>query len=193
MDALTPFETNVVRDDEWLFYGLPFSDSVWIDGEGNLHEGEVPASHENDQWGTGFFRRESRDAFMALWLEHRRKLRPLIHSGPPNLSFLRPRPDLVPRPHPREDPAPGGVGALPEERLLRFALPGGERREIVQGLRRRLLNPLAVSEGELPEVKATANGRLGGPGETCPARPAQATSRSNERYGRPCSRSKTIS
>ncbi len=89
MDALARFETNVVRDDEWLFYGMPFSDSVWIDREGILHEGEVPVSHENDQWGVGFFRRESRDAFIALWLEHRSKnCGPLNHSGPPNLSYF---------------------------------------------------------------------------------------------------------
>ena len=167
MDALGPFETNVVRDDEWLFYGMPFSDSVWIDGEGNLHEGEVPASHENDQWGAGFFRRESRDAFIALWLEHRSEnCGPLNHSGAPNLSYFGRgqiwcRAAIQGRTEMRE-----GSALFQKNAYFASHYPEENGPEIVQGLRRRLLNPLLVSEGELPGVEAAANGRLGRPGET---------------------------
>ncbi|MCY3763134.1 MAG: metal-sulfur cluster assembly factor [Gemmatimonadetes bacterium] len=167
MDALTRFETTVVRDDEWLFYGMPFSDSVWIDREGNLHEGEVPASHENDQWGAGFFHRESRDAFIALWLEHRSEnCGPLNHSGPPNLSYFGRgqiwcRAAIQGRTEMRE-----GSALFQKNAYFASHYPEQNGREIVQDLRRRLLNPLLVSEGELPEVEAAANGRLGRPGET---------------------------
>ena len=167
MDALASFETNVVRDDEWLFYGMPFSDSVWIDGEGNLHEGEVPACHENDQWGAGFFRRESRDAFIALWLEHRAEnCGPLNHSGPPNLSYFGRgqiwcRAPIHGRTELRE-----GSALFQKNAYFASHYPEENGREIVQDLRRRLLNPLSVSEGELPRVRATADGRLGGSGET---------------------------
>ena len=167
MDALARFETNVVRDDEWLFYGMPFSDSVWIDGEGNLHEGEVPASHRNDQWGAGFFRRESRDAFIALWLEHRSEnCAPLNHSGPPNLSYygrgqIWCRAPIQGRTELRE-----GSALFQKNAYFASHFPEENGREIVQDLRRRLLNPLLISEGKLPEVKAAANGRLGRPEET---------------------------
>ena len=169
MDALARFETNVVRDDEWLFYGMPFSDSVWIDGEGNLHEGEVPASHQNDQSGAGFFRRESRDAFIALWLEHRAEnCGPLNHSGPPNLSYFGRgqiwcRAPIHGRTELRE-----GSALFQKNAYFASHYPEENGREIVQDLRRRLLYPLSVSEGELPKVRATAEGRLGRLGETGP-------------------------
>ena len=167
MDALAHFETNVVRDDEWLFYGLPFSDSVWIDREGILHEGEVPASHENDQWGVGFFRRESRDAFMALWLEHRSEnCGPLNHSGPPNLSYYGRGQIWCRAPIHGRTELQEGSALFQKNAYFASHYPEENGREMVQDLRRRLLNPLSVSEGELPEVKATANGRLGRPGET---------------------------
>ena len=167
MDALTCFEANVVRDDEWLFYGMPFSDSVWIDGEGNLHEGEVPASRENDQWGTGFFRRESRDAFIALWLEHRaEKCGPLNHSGPPNLSYFGRGQIWCRAPIHGRTRLQEGSALFQKNAYFASHYPEKNGREIVQDLRRRLLNPLAVSDGELPGTKATPSGRLGRAGET---------------------------
>lgn len=167
MEALTPFETNVVRDDEWLFYGMPFSDSVWVDGEGNLHEGEVPASHENDQWGAGFFRRESRDAFIALWLEHRSEnCAPLNHSGPPNLSYFGRGQIWCRAPIHGRTELKEGSALFQKNAYFASHFPEENGRGIVQDLRRRLLNPLLVTEGELPEVEAAANGRLGRPGET---------------------------
>ncbi|MDA0336681.1 MAG: hypothetical protein O2782_16075 [bacterium] len=53
MEMVQDFEMNYLRDDEWVIAGHPFTQTVWMDGEGLLHEGTVPAGSENDLWGVG--------------------------------------------------------------------------------------------------------------------------------------------
>ncbi len=70
MDMEQDFPIEAMRDDEWVFSGYSFTDPVWIDAAGRLHEGGVPADQTESLWGVGFFNRTSRDAFVALRLVH---------------------------------------------------------------------------------------------------------------------------
>ena len=71
MEAARDFCTLVARDDEWYFGGRPFDASLWMDEEGQVHEGKPPAEKADHVWGVGFFHRESRDSMFAVYLDHR--------------------------------------------------------------------------------------------------------------------------
>ncbi|MCA9103551.1 MAG: hypothetical protein KDA63_20500, partial [Planctomycetales bacterium] len=64
--AVKDVTIEAMRDDEWVFSGYSFTDLLWIDRQGRVHEGSVPADQVNDLWGVGFYHDTSRDAFVAL-------------------------------------------------------------------------------------------------------------------------------
>src|SRR5258708_18332406 len=53
-------DIEAMRDDEWVFSGYSFTDTLWIDQQGKLHEGSVPAESAQNLWGAGFYHRQSR-------------------------------------------------------------------------------------------------------------------------------------
>ena len=71
MEATRDFCAHVARDDEWYFGGRPFDASLWMDGEGRVHEGPVPPEQIDHVWGAGFYHRQSRDSIFAIYLDHR--------------------------------------------------------------------------------------------------------------------------
>ena len=88
MEAIVDFLIEAMRDDEWVFSGYSFDKALWIDGAGKLHEGPVPAEHQQNLWGVGFANETSQDAFVALWLEHTVTGRTQIsHGGAPTLQY----------------------------------------------------------------------------------------------------------
>jgi metal-sulfur cluster biosynthetic enzyme len=169
MDVVKDFGIGYLRDDEWVFSGYAFTDTVWMDRDGVLHEGAAPAEQQDDLWGVGFFNRQSRDAFIALWLEHRAEgpgdkgVSPyrIYHCGAPTLNYQG-HGQLWSRWAARNNPQ-FKAGASLHQRNAYLVAPypeqGGPER--VQELRQRLLNPLIASEGELPEnvTGAVGNGR----------------------------------
>lgn len=60
----------IVRDDEWVFSGYSFNNTLWIDEAGKLHEGPPPEEHAKNLHGVGFFHEGSKDAFIALRVAH---------------------------------------------------------------------------------------------------------------------------
>jgi metal-sulfur cluster biosynthetic enzyme len=149
------------RDDEWVFSGRPFTDTVWVDRDGVLHEGEVTQGHQEDLWGTGFFNRQSRDAFIALFLEHRAEnFAALSHNGSPQLDYQG-----IPRHAQLWSRSPArdhnfSAGAVLHQRNAYLVMPY-EGPALVQQTRARLLLPLAVREGVLPDrEQAAASGIL---------------------------------
>ena len=112
METVKGYETTVIRDDEWLFYGLPFTDSLWLDAGGHLHEGDVAEDARNDMWGVGFYNRDSRDAFVALRLEHEGDKVAIKHDGTPSTNYFG-----------RANAIAHGRQPRPEERLSSDALP----------------------------------------------------------------------
>ncbi|MCA9077592.1 MAG: hypothetical protein KDA93_21380 [Planctomycetaceae bacterium] len=70
MDNVQEHRIEAMRDDEWVFSGYSFTEMLWIDAQGKLHEGAVPTEQAENIWGVGFYHDVSRDAFMALRLDH---------------------------------------------------------------------------------------------------------------------------
>jgi metal-sulfur cluster biosynthetic enzyme len=167
MQVVKDLEVEAMRDDEWVFSGNSFTDSVWMGADGKLRMGEVPAEHRENLWGVGFFNRTSQDSFIALFLEHQAEGLPdLKHSGAPTMSY-RWHGQLWSR-YPlsgRQVPA----GAVLHEKNAYVVLPftTTDGPAMIEELRRRLLNPLLASAGAAPTGVAAKQsaGRLARPGE----------------------------
>ena len=168
MQAVKDFEASALRDDEWVFSGNSFTDKVWMAGDGRLHVGEVAADRAEDLWGVGFIHRESKDAFIGLFLEHSAEGLPeLKHTGAP-LLYYRWHGNVWSR-----YPLPGHqvpAGAVLRQKnaysVLPFVEPDGARR--IEDLRRQLMHPLAVSaatDTPPPPAETAVSGQLARPGE----------------------------
>jgi metal-sulfur cluster biosynthetic enzyme len=166
MHAVKDFEAEALRDDEWVFSGQSFTDMVWMGSDGKLRTGEVDPAHKDDLWGVGFFHKDAKDSFIALFLEHRAEGLPeLLHSGAPTMYYKwhghvwsrYPLPD-------RNVPA----GAVLHQKNAYVAIPfstaDGPRQ--IEELRQWLVSPLVVSAGDIPtEGAKDSPHRLARPGE----------------------------
>ena len=175
-DIIKELEIEATRDDEWVFSGYSFTDKLWMDHDGKLHEGDVLEEQQEDLWGVGFYNRTSRDAFMALWLDHSSEnFDGIQHGGEPTLNYDG-HGQLWSR-YPAES-AKLQAGASIRQRNAYVVAPypaeGGA--EQLEQLRRRLLHPLAVVSQPLsPVADAQSNGALAREGEThetAPLKPA---------------------
>jgi metal-sulfur cluster biosynthetic enzyme len=155
-----------MRDDEWVFSGYSFTDLLWIDRQGKLHEGEVPGASTNELWGVGFYHRQSRDAFVALWLEHSAEnFDAISHSGPPTLHYDG-HGQLWSRYPANETMLKAGTSIRQRNAYLVLPHDAGTS-EAIERLRHQLLNPLEAQPAESPRgVMARAAGRLARDGET---------------------------
>jgi metal-sulfur cluster biosynthetic enzyme len=166
MEALVSFGIEAMRDDEWVFSGYSFTQSLWIDASGKVHEGAVPAEHQQNLWGVGFANETSRDAFVALWLEHTVTGRDSIqHGGVPTLHYQGHGQLWSRYPADRTTLAAGTRFQQRNAYLLMPWTSGGA--EAVERERHRWTNPLAVSEDMfVPPDNATKVGQLARSGET---------------------------
>ncbi len=161
MHAVKEFEAPALRDDEWVFSGNCFTEILWMGPDGKLRTGNVDAAQRDNLWAVGFANPQSRDSFIALFLEHRADGLPeLKHNGSPSL-FYRSHGQLWSRyPLPvKQVPA----GAVLHQKNAYAALPftATEGPRLLEELRHRLVNPLQPSAGELP------------PGAAAPAQPGR--------------------
>jgi metal-sulfur cluster biosynthetic enzyme len=133
-----------MRDDEWVFSGYSFTDMVWIDAAGRLHEGPVPAEQASALGGAGFYHRVSRDAFIALWLEHTAKgFDGLKHGGVPTLHYLS-HGQLWSRYPASRTKITAGMSFRQKNAYLVARYPDQDAAKTIQAIRHQLLNPLAV-------------------------------------------------
>ena len=173
MEAVKEFEITYLRDDEWVLSQGPFTDLVWMDRNGVLHEGAVAAGHSDDLWGVGFFHRDTRDAFIALFLEHSAEnFDALYHSGSPTLNYNVDK-QIWSRWSARDGPR-FKDGAVLKQRNAYLVIRYEETAE-VERMRNRLLQPLQVGIGGLPKDINAAPGqalaRVGETLETAPLKP----------------------
>ena len=173
MEATRGFCAHVARDDEWYFGGRPFDASLWMDGEGRVHEGPVPAEQIDHVWGAGFYHRQSRDSIFVIYLDHRLEGSP--GAGPEGTSPARlhqhlditldhakpgepPHASVWCRPMLRDSAWLQAGTALVQRNaylLAPYPRPGGA--EGLEALRQGLLSPL-VAEADAPPPPAPANG-----------------------------------
>jgi metal-sulfur cluster biosynthetic enzyme len=167
IDVVKDVAIAAMRDDEWVFSGYSFTHAVWIDHQGKLHEGKVPAENAENLWGVGFYNRESRDAFIALWLEHAAKgFDGLTHGGVPTLHYDG-HGQLWSRYPANEANLKAGT-AIRQKNAYWFAgYEGQATATAVEQLRHQLLNPLEAHPADLPRVVAASSAdRLAKSGET---------------------------
>ena len=190
MQAIQDFSLNYLRDDEWVFSGYSFTDILWMDESGRVHEGAVPPEQVGQMWGVGFYHRESQDAFFSLRLDHRLEgpsasgaaagvppeRRPVLHhADAPMLSYV-PHGHVWSRWALRGDPhLQAGDTLLQRNAYLVEPYTTEEGAERIESWRQRFLSPLRVQAAaeSLPAeliAGAKANGVLARPGEGTHAR-----------------------
>lgn len=156
MQVLRDVEIGYLRDDEWVFSGMSFTDTLWMGRDGKLRVGPVESSQAEDLWGVGFFNRETRDAFMGLFLEHTSEnAPPLKHTGAPTL-FYRWHGHVWSRALYQGATLPAGAVLRQKNAYLTLPFPETGGPERIETLRRRLLNPLVPSAASLPAGIAAA-------------------------------------
>lgn len=176
MEAITDLKIQAMRDDEWVFSGYSFTDTLWIDSRGKLHEGGVPGDQANNLWGAGFTNRVSRDAFIALWLEHKAKgFSGIQHSGVPTLHYAG-HGQLWSRYPAGQATFKAGESVSQKNAYLVLPYPEKNAPAEIESTRHRLLNPVEVRVGDLSGVKAVSTpgglARDGETAETAPLKPA---------------------
>ncbi len=167
MEAVKDLTISAMRDDEWVFSGYSFTDQVWMDRGGKLHEGPVPGEQSQDLWGVGFYHRGSRDAFIALWLEHSAAgFDGIQHGGAPTLSYPG-HGQLWSRYPANTARLKKGAAFHQKNAYVVLPYPTEGAAESVERLRHQLAHRLVMnSDGRLPVRSAKADGTLARPGET---------------------------
>ena len=166
MEALVDFRIEAMRDDEWVFSGYSYTKSLWVDAAGKLHEGPVPGEHQKNLWGVGFANETSRDAFMALWLEHDVEGHPQIsHGGAPTLQYDG-HGQLWSR-YPAEKTDLSAGATFTQRNAYSLFAWGDDAHQHVEQERHRWTNPLQVSTDMFrPIQRAASRGSLARDGET---------------------------
>lgn len=175
MKAIQTFEADALRDDEWVFSGQSFTDALWMTRDGKLKTGEVPPNQQNDLWGVGFYHKDSKDSFLALFLEHKAEGLPeLKHSGVPQQFYRWHGPVWSRYPLPvRVVPE----GAVLQQKNAYISIPFtlSEGTATIETLRRSMMSPLVVAAAKTSvkieqgknetSAKDTIINRLARPGE----------------------------
>ncbi|MGD9722504.1 MAG: metal-sulfur cluster assembly factor [Pirellulales bacterium] len=172
-DVVKDVAIEAMRDDEWVFSGYSFTDTLWIDAQGKLHEGDVPAARSNNLWGVGFYHRASRDAFVALWLEHAAEgFDQLAHGGAPTLHYDG-HGQLWSRYPAEHANLQAGTSIRQKNAYCVLPFEGADAAQKVEQLRHQLKHPLEIHPAELPrDIKAAAAaGQLARNGETADTAP----------------------
>ena len=89
MTAVKDVEVDALRDDEWVFSGQSFENSLWMGADGRMRTGNVDPAQKDNVWAIGFYNSESRDSFVALYLEHRGEGLPELRHNAAPLLFYR--------------------------------------------------------------------------------------------------------
>lgn len=173
-EVVKDVDIEAMRDDEWVFSGYSFTDTLWFDAQGKLHQGAVPADQTEKLWGVGFSNGTSHDAFIALWLEHAADGLEIPHGGAPTLHYdghgqLWSR---YPAAH-----AHLQVGTTIRQRNAYFfgGYEGADAAAQIERLRHQLLHPLELHQAQVRDAKAAiAPCSLARPGETAQTAPLKS-------------------
>lgn len=178
MDVLQDLEISYLRDDEWVFSGMSFTDTMWIPNDGRLRTGPVEAALNEELQAVGFFHKSTRDAFLGLFLEHTAtNAPPLKNPGSPSL-FYKGHGQLWSRALYRNTTLKAGASLHQKNAYLTLPFPEKEGGREFEAIRRKLLSPLKVSCTPLPETALQGfterRGRLARAGEAGDSQVAKA-------------------
>jgi metal-sulfur cluster biosynthetic enzyme len=167
MEVIKDLRIEAMRDDEWVFSGYSYSNLIWFDASGKLHDGPIPPESANNLWGVGFYHNQSHDAFLAFWLEHRIEGQDRIdHSGSPTL-FYEGHGQLWSRYPAQKTLLRAGTVFHQRNAYHLFPYAGADDAESLEAMRHRLLNPVECRADELPQgPRPQAAGSLARVGET---------------------------
>jgi len=174
-DVIKDVDIEAMRDDEWVFSGYSFTDTLWFDAQGKLHHGEPPPEQAEKLWGVGFFNSTSHDAFVALWLEHGADGFEIPHGGAPTLQYDG-HGQLWSRYPAQHAHLKAGTTIRQRNAYFFGGYEGAEGTARIEQLRHELLHPLEVHLTEPRDRTAQTSLRpLARPGETqrtAPLKPA---------------------
>lgn len=175
MDSIQEHRIEAMRDDEWVFSGYSFTQMLWIDAHGKVHEGPVPAEHGQNIWGVGFYHQDSRDLFLALRLEHSAaNFDGITHDGVPTLHYHG-HGQLWSRYPAQQTTLPSGASFRQKNAYLIAPYPVDDAAEGIERLRHSLIHPLEMrTDGPPDTTRARVSGRLARDGETPDASPLKA-------------------
>lgn len=167
MQVLQDIDIGYLRDDEWVFSGMSFTDILWMGRDGKVHVGPVEGNQAEDLWGVGFFHRDTRDAFMGLFLEHAAEnAPPLKHTGAPMLHYKW-HGHVWSRALYQGATLRAGAILRQKNAYLTLPFPEAGGSEKVEAIRRRMLNPLVPCGASLPAatIATPTSGNLARQGE----------------------------
>ena len=167
MQVIKDIEIGYLRDDEWVFSGMSFTDTVWMGPDGKFRRGEVAKGQQEDLWSAGFINPQTEDAFIVLFLDHSVENRnDLKHTGAPRL-YYKWHGHVWSRQLYHGETLRAGTVLRQHNAYLTMPFTEQEGPGMVEGMRHQLMNPLAPSVADLPSgLSATAPaGRLARPGE----------------------------
>jgi len=167
MTATKDVEVDALRDDEWVFSGQSWQDIIWMGPDGKMRTGAVDPKFKDDIWALGFINGESRDSFVALFLEHRGEGLPeLKHNAAPLMFYRWHGPCWSRYPLPGKS-MPAGSVLHQKNAYAAIAFDTKEGPRLLEELRQRLVTPYVLAPGELDRATASArqSGRLARPGE----------------------------
>lgn len=168
MQVIKDIEVTYLRDDEWVFSGMSFTDIVWMGADGQLRTGPVEKGEAENLTAVGFFNRETRDSFIGLFLEHTAEnVQGLKHTGAP-LFYYKWHGHVWSRALFQNATLPAGAVLRQRNAYLTSPFPEKNAAGAIEGIRHRMMHPVAPSSVSLPSgFQASApSGRLGRPGET---------------------------
>ncbi len=167
IEAIQDVEIGYMRDDEWVFSGMSFTDPVWMGPDGKLQIGEVGPGQAEDLWAAGFFNSQTEDAFIGLFLEHSVEgYSGLKHPGAPRLYYKWHGHVWSRQLFPGET-LPAGMVLRQRNAYLTMPFTHEDGPPMVEGMRHMLLNALVASVQSLPGGLSakTSQGRLARRGE----------------------------
>jgi len=158
MKAIKEFISVALRDDEWVFTGQPFTESLWMGADEKLKTGEIDESEKFNIKGFGYFNKDSKDSFVGLYLEHSAEKMPEpLHTGHSLLYYNWHGHTWSRYPLERNTVVPEGAILYQKNAYLTlpFTLEDGPAK--IEAWRRELMQPLMASATAFP-TNIKANG-----------------------------------
>lgn len=168
MEAIKSFVAVALRDDEWVFTGQPFTDSLWMGSDERLKIGEIDAANKQSVKGFGYFNRDTKDSFVGLYLEHSAEVLPeLIHGGSSMLYYNWHGTTWARYPLQRNQLVPKGAVLHQKNAYITIPFTAEEGPARIEAMRKELMSPLRAGSLVLDKgiTGQASKGRLARRGE----------------------------